>query len=202
MEPRNYESGAAETPPTTPETPSSGYPIAGNSSTGTPATKPGPFWIYKVGESLRRVIVAAGLTPSDSNLDLLTNAIQALSVTKASQAEVDAGTNDTKFVSPLKLLFGFSVLIATNGYMVFPSFLKNFTIQWGKVTVAGNTAQAATYLIPLQSRTVFHGNNGGSGVSVGSNLGRASTTSATLTGLVIENDDGASQEITWFSAGF
>lgn len=104
MEPRNYESGAAETPPTAPETPSLGYPIAGNSSTGTPATKPGPFWLYKVGESLRRVIVSAGLTPSDENLDLLNQAINAKLSSSQDQTTWNAGESGTESViSPLKL---------------------------------------------------------------------------------------------------
>lgn len=75
MEPRNYESGASESAPIAPETPSVGYPTGGNPGTGTPATKPGAFWFHKIGESLRRVIVSAGLSPSDENLDLLDQAI-------------------------------------------------------------------------------------------------------------------------------
>ena len=75
MEPRNYESGASESAPLAPETPSLGYPTGGNPGTGTAATKPGPFWFHKIGESLRQIIVAAGLTPSDSNLALVVTAI-------------------------------------------------------------------------------------------------------------------------------
>ena len=104
MEPRNYEAGAVEAPPAAPETPSVGFPIAGNPITGTPATKPGPFWIYKMGESLRRVIVSEGLTPSDDDLDLLLNAINAKSKPSQDQATWNEGVVETESsIAPDKL---------------------------------------------------------------------------------------------------
>lgn len=75
MEPRNYAADAAASPPAAPAIPSHGYPTDGNPG-GQPATWPGAHWIYKTGESLRRIIVAAGFTPSDSNLNLLLESIQ------------------------------------------------------------------------------------------------------------------------------
>ena len=75
MEPRNFKSGASASPPTAPITPSNGYPTEGNPSTGTPATLPGAFWFHKIGEELRAAIVGAGLTPSDSSLNQLAEAI-------------------------------------------------------------------------------------------------------------------------------
>ena len=75
MDPRNYESGAAGSPPSAPASPSNGYPTGGDPQTATPATKPGAFWFYKVGESLRNIITTAGLTPDDGDLNLLQKAI-------------------------------------------------------------------------------------------------------------------------------
>ena len=75
MDPRNYESGAAGSPPSAPASPSNGYPTGGDPQTATPATKPGAFWFYKIGESLRNIITTAGLTPDDGDLNLLQKAI-------------------------------------------------------------------------------------------------------------------------------
>jgi hypothetical protein len=75
MDPRNYESGAAGSPPSAPASPSTGYPTGGDPQTATPATKPGAHWFYKVGESLRNIITNAGLTPDDGDLNLLQKAI-------------------------------------------------------------------------------------------------------------------------------
>lgn len=75
MDPRNYKSGAAASPPDAPAAPSTGYPTEGNPGSGVPATNPGPFWYYKVGESLRNLIVAGGVAPDDSNLSAITQAV-------------------------------------------------------------------------------------------------------------------------------
>ena len=104
MEPRNYESGASESAPIAPEAPSVGYPTGGNPGTGTPATKPGPFWFHKIGESLRRIIVSEGLTPSDDDLDLLLNAINAKSKPSQDQATWNEGVVETESsIAPDKL---------------------------------------------------------------------------------------------------
>lgn len=75
---RVFESGAIGSAPSAPASPSSGYPTAGNPSTATPATKPGPYWFHQVTEELRAVIVGAGLTPSHTDLDQLKEAIDTL----------------------------------------------------------------------------------------------------------------------------
>lgn len=75
---RAYESGSSESAPLAPETPSIGYPTAGNPGGGTPATKPGPWWYHMVTEEVRNVILAAGLTPDHEDLSQLSAAIQSL----------------------------------------------------------------------------------------------------------------------------
>ena len=135
MEPRHYESGASESAPTAPETPSVGYPTAGNPGTGTPATKPGPFWFHQIGESLRNVITFAGLTPSDGDLTLLRQAIKLIG-------------------KPIK-----SYLFATNGYVVFDGGDDpDFIIQWFSYNSGvGGTGTTATFPIafPNQCLAVF-----------------------------------------------
>ena len=62
MEPRAYESGAAGTPPKFPASAVTGFPTA--ATTTMPATEPGPYWFYMVGEEMRNAIAVGGIAPS------------------------------------------------------------------------------------------------------------------------------------------
>ena len=90
---RAFLSGASASPPTAPASPSVGYASAGNPGTGTPATKPGPFWYHMVTEELRQIIIDAGLTPDHTNTSQLSQAVQILNagVSTATQS-TDAET--------------------------------------------------------------------------------------------------------------
>jgi len=72
---RVYDSGVSATPTDLPAAPETGYPIAGDPLTATPATKPGAYWFYMITESLRNLIVDAGLTPDHEDLTLVLDAI-------------------------------------------------------------------------------------------------------------------------------
>jgi hypothetical protein len=72
---RVWKSGASGTPPVHTENASSGYPTAGNPGTGTPATKPGPWWYHMITEEIRAVIADAGLTPDKAQTNQLLAAI-------------------------------------------------------------------------------------------------------------------------------
>lgn len=75
---RIYASGAAGSAPSVPASPSSGYPTAGNPGTGTPATKPGPYWYHMVMEELMAIITAGGITPAPGTLNQVKQALDAL----------------------------------------------------------------------------------------------------------------------------
>lgn len=75
MDNRSFESAASATPPSAPASPSSGYPTNGNPSLAIPATIPGDYWFYQLGEELRAAIVAGGLTPAAGTLNQLASAI-------------------------------------------------------------------------------------------------------------------------------
>lgn len=66
----------------------------------------------------------------------------------ATQAEVNAGTDDTRIVSPAKLRYGFSILLATNGYVVFAAHQYGLIIQWGNAQFAGGSTLTVT--LPIQ----------------------------------------------------
>lgn len=108
---RAFASGASGTPPTAPASPSIGYPTKGNAGTGTPATKPGEYWYHMITEEMRAVIAAAGLTPSQSDL---TQLLQALPGALASRPEMARS-------------------LAANGYQKLPSGL---IIQWGRTPLS------------------------------------------------------------------
>lgn len=55
----------------------------------------------------------------------------------ATQDQTNAGVDDSCFITPKKLLFGFYLLMEQNGYFVFPKFLGGLTFQWGKVPAHG-----------------------------------------------------------------
>ncbi len=148
---RVYDTGVSATPTALPDAPETGYPIAGDPLTSTPATKPGAYWFYMITESIRRVLVAAGITPDHEDLDLLNGAIDAKitagiapaasetvagKAELATQAEALTGTDDARIMTPLKVTKLFSDTgrqsLATSGYQKLPGGL---IIQWGTVSV-------------------------------------------------------------------
>lgn len=65
----------------------------------------------------------------------------------ATQAEVDAGTLDDVAVTPKKLRWGFTASWGANGYVVFPSWMLSFILQWGNATTDANGA--CTFTFPI-----------------------------------------------------
>lgn len=100
---RIWKSGASGTPPVAPAVPSVGFPTQGNPVAGVPATTPGAYWFHMVTEEIRNVILSAGLVPDPSSLGQLAEAILALGTQLATSSETQAGSSNTKAVSPAGL---------------------------------------------------------------------------------------------------
>lgn len=136
MDNRRWQANAAASPPTVPVSPSIGYPTNGGVSV-TPTT-PGDWWYHQIGEELRSVITAAGLTPTHNLVNQLL-------------AALSAG-------------WGMSKNIASTGHITLPGGL---ILNFGQVTVVTTATQAVTFSLafPTACRHVVVGGESGVGTT-------------------------------------
>ena len=73
---RQYQSSVGSLPPITPFPGIYGYTQGLASLPQFGPTNPGAFWFYYITESIRNVVVAAGLTPDPSNLSQFAQALE------------------------------------------------------------------------------------------------------------------------------
>lgn len=143
MEPRNWLSGASATPPAAPSSPSVGYASGGVPGV-SPATNPGPHWFHKIAEELRGVIVAGGVTPSDSSLTQMMTALTALFGGVTALRSGGAGTEYGFTVKGISVVFG-SVAVPSGsnvGTAAF-TFPGGFTFPTTCLAIVGNADKAA-----------------------------------------------------------
>jgi hypothetical protein len=75
---RVYKSGGTGVAPNAADNASGPYPRSGDAGTGTPATKPGPFWFHMITEEIAQLIEAAGLVLAKATLTQLRDAVALL----------------------------------------------------------------------------------------------------------------------------
>jgi hypothetical protein len=83
----------------------------------------------------------------------------------ATQSQTNAGSNDATIVTPLKLRYGVSYsLVASGGYIIFPSWLGGLIIQWGNksetVDTDGLIGFPVSYPHACLTRMVFNDDAG------------------------------------------
>ncbi len=212
METRNYLANAAGSPPPKPSSPSNGYPQSATPGVNE-ATTPGPFWFYKVGEELRKVITQAGITPSDDNLGQMLAALQGLGLQDAAEskkgvleiataAEAQAFTAN-KAIDGAKLgaaMQGPNQNIASTGYQKLPGGL---IIQWG-VTSNINSGSSANVTFPVAfPNTVLSAVCSATGSSVSSAACEMATSSGGATNMIIYNwSSSRNAPARWVAIGY
>ena len=101
------------------------------------------------------IVQAAGTSTTSFMSQKAVTDLLAVKTNIATQAQVDAGTDDITAVSPKKLRWGFSITKAENGRIVFPSWMGGLIIQWGKLTSASASTSNLTFPLAFPSAAVF-----------------------------------------------
>lgn len=69
------------------------------------------------------------------------------------QEQVNTGTDDSTIVTPKKLRLGFQIVAGTVGYIVFPSWLGSWIVQWhAGMTLQGSTTNITHFPIPFPNK--------------------------------------------------
>ena len=151
-------------------------------------------------------ITGSNLSGTNTGDEVAASVSTAGVVEQLTQAEVDAGTDSSRYPTIAKLLGGFAVLKASNGYIKLPTWLGGITLQWGSASSVGTAANNATATLPIAFATAglvglssIAGNGSTNNFTV--QVGTLSTTTLQLTTLtdgVISN----SVNVKWYAIGY
>lgn len=115
----------------------------------------------------------------------------------ATQAQTDAGADDTAYITPKKLRWGFLISKSANGYIVLPSWLGGLIIQWGSFAGTNGPTQSKSWPMTFPnaawSISVSVGNDTGSAAEY------AEVYNLTTTGFQIVSNSTA--KIHWIAIG-
>lgn len=127
----------------------------------------------------------------------------------ASQQQADAGLDDTSFVTPKKLRFGFQFIKGPNGAIVFPTWCGGFIFQWGLavgVPVAGNgIGPTRDITLPLAFPTAVFSiwaTNAFSNMISTSSFGPGSSVVSNSVVRVQNNYTSSAGDIRWYAIGY
>ncbi len=118
-------------------------------------------------------------------------------VARATDAEAISGVNDTKFLTPKKLKLGFSITLAPNGLITFPSWLGGLSYRWGSITLAAGQQSTVTTF----STQCFQGSavNNTIGTSGGDGAMRCAPSG---TSLIVTNAESSTRTVGWTAVGY
>ncbi|WP_448106573.1 phage tail-collar fiber domain-containing protein [Pseudomonas azerbaijanoccidentalis] len=76
----------------------------------------------------------------------------------ATQTQTDSGTDDTTFITPKKMRWGITASLNANGYIIFPTWMFSFIIQWTTVgSIAAGLSGSVAWPIAFRSACLFGG---------------------------------------------
>jgi hypothetical protein len=142
-----WSSGASGTPPAAPGSPSVGFPTDGDPATATPPTTPGAYWFHQITMEIVNAITAAGLTPSQSTLTQLRDAIAVLASPAAPVQSVNGRTGAVTGVVDTSSFTGGNQSLASPGFQKLPGGL---ILQWvstavGDIASGGGTVGSVVF---------------------------------------------------------
>lgn len=73
----------------------------------------------------------------------------------ASQAMVNAGTDNAAYITALKLKSGFLISLGTNGYIFFPAWLGGLGLQWGSASITSGVPLTQALPMAFPSNTLW-----------------------------------------------
>lgn len=117
----------------------------------------------------------------------------------ATQDQTDAGVDDSAFITPKKLRWGVSFLLAQNGFVAFPSWMGGMILQWGKNNVGADTTASVTLPVTFPnaafSATTAFAVAGDYNDSCGAYF-------STLSVLILRNGSNATRAVHWIAIGY